>query len=72
MDLTSFTQIGVAIALVIVVKMFLEFLKRQDDNFTEVIKNHLAHSNKTNDELKNSNLQLKNVIEKLLDFLKTK
>ena len=70
MDITNITQIGVAVALVIVVKEFLKFLKRQDDNFLEIIKNHLKHSDETQQELKESNIQLKNVIERLLDFLK--
>lgn len=74
MDITKLAELGAAIvaiiALVITVKEFLKFLKRQEESFLEIITNHLTHSNKTNEELKDSNLQLKNVIEQLLDFLK--
>jgi hypothetical protein len=73
MNLVDFIQLGVGgiaiVALVIVVKEFLKFLKKQEDNFTEVIKNHLHTDTEAKNQMNNSFTKLTAVIDQLLRFL---
>lgn len=59
LDLAKF---GVAIfaigAICYVVHYFLKFVKTQEDNFTDLVKNHLNHNNEIMGELKDSIKQI--------------
>ena len=74
MNLIDFVQLGVGgiavVALVIVVKEFLKFLKRQEDNFTEVIKNHLHTDTEAKNKLEQAQIRLADMIELLLNWLR--
>lgn len=56
MNLVDFIQLGVAgIAIVVIwfiVKEFLKFTKHQEDNFSDLIKNDMAHSREVMEGLK--------------------
>lgn len=74
MDLFDISQFGIAIFTVGVmgymIKKFLCFMKRQEENFNRIITNHLTDSAKANKELEQSHLQLSMTIKELLSFLK--
>ena len=74
MDLFNLSQFGVAIftvgAMTYMIKKFLCFMKHQEDNFNEIVKNHLHESAEANNELKHSHQELSMVIKELLSFLK--
>ena len=61
-----FLEYGVAVAaigaLVIVIRAFLKHLKCKDQQFTEVISNHLQHSTETHEKLIASNEKLSDAI----------
>ena len=73
MNLVDFVQLGVGgiaiAALIIVVKEFLKFLKKQEDNFTDVIKNHLHTDVEAKNKLEQAQVRLADMIEQLLRFL---
>lgn len=84
MNLIDFAQFGAAIvaiiALVIITKEFLKhsqnrdnnftkFLERQEDNFTDIIKNHLHTDTEAKGKLEKSNLTLVEVLRQLMRFL---
>lgn len=75
MNLTDFIQLGIGgvaiVALVIIVKEFLKFVKHQEDNFTEVIKNHLHDDTESRNKLEKSHLRLAIMIEQLIKFLES-
>ena len=74
MNLIDFAQLGVAgvslIIILFIVREFLKFLKRQEDNFNEIIKNHLHSDVEAKNRLEKSHLKLALTIEKLLKWLK--
>jgi len=74
MQLIDFLQLGIGgiaiVALVIIVKEFLKFLKHQEDNFTTVISNHLHTDTEAKNKLEQSQLGLTSMIEQLIKFLK--
>ncbi|KKK86475.1 hypothetical protein LCGC14_2762860 [marine sediment metagenome] len=67
MDPINVAQLGVAgvavIVLLLVVKEFLKFARKQEDGFTGIIKNHLRHSTKATNKLDKT-------IQELIIFLK--
>ena len=73
MNLLDYAQFGVAIfaiaCLGFVIKQFISFLKKQEDNFTEIIKNHLKHSTEAEKEVATSNIEMTTVIKQLIRFL---
>jgi len=77
MNLYDLAQFGVAIfsvgclayVITYVVNKFLSFQKRQEDNFNEIIKNHLNHDMEAKNKLEQSNIGLTKVIEQLTRFL---
>ncbi|XOB41806.1 MAG: hypothetical protein ACKKMS_00180 [Candidatus Nealsonbacteria bacterium] len=77
MNLFELAQFGVAIfavgclayVITFVVKKFLDFLKRQEDNFTDIIKNHISDDTEAKKQLEKSHVGLTKVIEQLLRFL---
>jgi len=73
-NLIDFIQLGVAgiavVAMVIIVKEFLKFARRQEDNFSELIKNHLAHDIESRNQLEKSHDKLATMIELLIQWLK--
>lgn len=73
MDLFDISQFGIAIftvgAMVYMVKKFLCFMKRQEENFTKIITNHLHDSSEANTKLQHSHQELSMVIKELLNFL---
>lgn len=77
MDLYNLAQFGVAIfavgalayVITFVVKRFLDFLTRQENNFTEIIKNHLHSDTDAKNKLEQSNSALTKAVEQLIRFL---
>ena len=70
----SFLEYGVAIfaiaGMIYLVKKFLCFAKRQEENCNLLIKNHMHESAEANKKLEQSHLQLSMTIRELLSFLK--
>lgn len=67
LNLVDFIQLGVAgiavVAIVIIVKeflksnrekdeVFIKFIERQEENFSDLVKNHLSHNNEVMEGLK--------------------
>ena len=77
MDLYNLAQFGVAIfavgalayVITFTVKRFLDFLTRQEDNFTAIIKNHISDDTKAKNKLEQSNTALTTAVEQLIRFL---
>lgn len=77
MELFELSQFGVAIfavgalayVITFVVKRFLDFLQKQEDNFTEIIKNHISDDTKAKNKLEQANIGLTNAVEQLIRFL---
>lgn len=77
MVIFELAQFGVAIfavgclayVVVVVVNKFLGFLKIQEGNFNEIIKNHLKHDTEAKNKLEQSNIGLTKGIEQLTRFL---
>ena len=57
------------IVLLLVVREFLKFVKHQEDNFSEIIKNHLHSDTEAKNKLEQSNTGLTKMIEQLIRFL---
>ena len=77
MNLFDLANYGVAIfaigclayVITFVVKRFLDFQRRQEDNFSEIIKNHLHSDMEAKNKLEQSNIGLIKMIEQLIRFL---
>jgi len=77
MALNDLAQFGVAIfavgclayVITFVVKRFLDFQRRQEDNFNEIIKNHIHTDTEAKNKLEQSQLGLTKMIEQLIRFL---
>ena len=77
MELIEMAQFGVAIfsvgvlayVITFVVNKFLEFQRKQEDNFNEIIKNHLDTDTQAKNKLEQSNIALIKSIEYLTKFL---
>ncbi len=73
MNLVDFIQLGIGgvaiVALVIVVKEFLKFMKKQEDNFSDLIKNHLHDDIDSRNKLEKSHQRLAMMIEQLIKWL---
>ena len=77
MDLFNLAQFGVAIfsvgclayVITFVVKRFLDFQKRQEDNFNDIITNHLHSDMEAKNKLEQSQIGLTNMIEQMIRFL---
>ena len=74
MNPLDFAQLGVAgvavIVLFLVVKEFLKFARKQEESFTEIIKNHLHDSTKTTNKLGKTVKGLEGTMRELIIFLK--
>lgn len=74
-NLIDYIQLGVAgiavVAIVIIIKEFLKFARKQEDNFSELIKNHLSHDIESKNKLEKSHDRLATMIELLIDWLKS-
>lgn len=72
-NLVDFIQLGVAgiavVAMVIIVKEFLKSTREKDQQFTEVIKNHLQHDIESRSQLERSHQRLADMIEQLIRWL---
>lgn len=72
-NLIDYIQLGVAgiavVAIVIIVKEFLSFVKKQEDNFSELIKNHLHNDIESRNQLEKSHQRLADMIEQLIRWL---
>ena len=72
-NLIDYIQLGVAgiavVAIVIIVKEFLKFVKKQEDNFSDLIKNHLGHDIESRHKLEKSHDRLATMIEMLIKWL---
>jgi hypothetical protein len=68
MNLTDFIQLGIggilAVIIWLIVQRFLRFVELQENNFTNIITNHL-------EEQKKAYQELTAVIRELLDYLKS-
>ena len=73
MDLTEYLDYGVAAlaiaALVIVTSWFISFIKKQEDNFSKIIQNHLHDEAEVLTDLKESNIKMIAVLENLITLL---
>ena len=73
MALAEFAQFGATIfisaVLYLVVKEFLRFVTKQDENMNLLIKNHLSHDIESRHHLEKSHQKLAFTIEALLKFL---
>ena len=73
MPLIEFAQFGavifIAAVLAFAIKWFLGFAKRQEDNFIEVITNHLKHDTEAKNKLEQSNVAMTKVLEQLIRWL---
>lgn len=77
MDLYNLAQFGIGIfsvgclayVITFVVKRFLDFQKRQEDNFTDIIKNHISDNTEATNRLNQSNILLTKAVEQLIRFL---
>lgn len=73
-NLIDYIQLGVAgvavVAMVMIVKEFLKFARKQEDNFSEMIRNHLVHDIESKNKLEKSHDRLATMIELLIDWLK--
>jgi len=73
MSLIDYAQFGVAIvaiaAIVMIVKAFLKSIKEKDEQFTDVIKNHLQHDIESRSQLEKSHQRLADMIEQLIHWL---
>ena len=60
MDITQIADLGatslIALVLYLIVKMFIKYLTKRDDQFSGIISNHLSHSTEA--------------LTRLLEFLK--
>lgn len=71
LDIIQLGTTGIAIIVIfLVIQKFLEFLKIQENNFSEVIKNHLKHSTDAQNKLERTNDKLTVMIEALLRYLR--
>jgi len=76
-SLYDIAQFGVAIfavgvlayVITFVVKRFLDFQRKQEDNFNEIIRNHLQHDTEAKNRLQQSQIELTKMIEQLIRFL---
>ena len=72
-ELTQFINLGVAgLAVVVIwfiVQRFLNFAERQENNFNEIIKNHLNHDIESRNQLEKSHDRLATMIEQLIKWL---
>jgi hypothetical protein len=72
-ELLNYAQFGVGIvaiaAIVTIVKAFLKSIKEKDEQFTEVVKNHLQHDIESRNQLEKSHQRLADMIEQLLRWL---
>ncbi len=72
-ELLNYAQFGVGIvaiaAIVMVVKAFLKSIKEKDEQFTEVVKNHLQHDIESRSQLERSHQRLADMIEQLIRWL---
>lgn len=73
MSLVDLAQFGAVIfiagVLYFVIKEFLKFMRKQEDNFTEIIKNHLHDDTEAKNKLEQSHLKLAMMIEHLIKWL---
>jgi len=73
MDLTEYLDYGVAAlaiaALVVVTSWFISFIKKQEDNFSKIIQNHLHDEAEILTDLKESNIKMIAVLENLITLL---
>ena len=77
MQIFEIAQFGVAIfsvgtlayVITFVVKRFLDFQRKQEDNFNEIIKNHLHTDSEAKNKLEQSQVGLTKMIEQLIRFL---
>ena len=77
MGLFEIAQYGVAIfsiaalvyVITFVVKRFMDFLTKQEDNFHKIITNHLDTDTKAKNKLEQSNVGLTKSIDQLTHFL---
>lgn len=74
LDLFDISQFGIAIftvgVLAYVIKKFLCFMKHQEENFNDIVRNHLNSDMEAKHKLQLSNQELASVIRELLSFLK--
>jgi len=79
MTLFDLANYGVAIfavgclvyVITFVVSKFLKFQEKQEDNFNEIIRNHISDDTKAKNRLEQSNVGLTKVIEQLIRFLES-
>ena len=73
MDLVRYLDYGVAAlaiaALVVVTSWFISFIKKQEDNFSKIIQNHLHDEAEILTDLKESNIKMIAVLENLITLL---
>ena len=73
MNLADLTQLSVAGLAVVMLgygfKMFLKHLSKRDDQFTDILQNHMAHNTESNNKLTESNVKMTSMIDQLLRFL---
>lgn len=80
MELFELANYGVAVfaigclayVITFVVKRFLDFQQRQEDNFSTIIKNHISDDTKAKNRLEQSHVGLTKAIEQLIRFLERK
>ena len=77
MNLYDLAQFGVAIfsvgvlgyVITFVVTKFLDFQRKQEDNFSEIIKNHMHNDMESKNKLEQSQVGLTRAVEQLIRFL---
>jgi len=62
------TQIAIGV-LILTISLFLSFLRRQENNFSEIIKNHIHHETEAMNKLEQSNIKMTAVLEQLIQWL---
>jgi len=74
MNLVELAQFGPSIFAIactyLIAKMFINFIKVQEKNYTDLVKNHLKSETKAKIKMEKSFNRLANTIEELLKWLK--
>ena len=73
MDLNQFVQLGVGgvaiVAIVVLCKEFVKFMTKQQDDFKEVITNHMTHTTAAMSRMEKTNDKLGAAVERLFQWL---
>lgn len=73
-ELVEFIQLGVSgvaiIVIFLIVKEFLSFIHKQENNFSDTINNHIKYDTEAKNKLEKSNEKLTTTIDLLYNFLK--